>query len=196
MDSTAWFLRCLRKPRVFPRICRRSRDLRERDLRKKCQQAGPRGLFWSDSQDTSLAGFFKLTVEVSKPVIRLMPGQAIGETFRIEHGAKTGNLSTDARKNWSSADFLENPRLEKSETENPESHVCSDLKVGLRLSGVSVVVVDDEPDARDVVKRLLKGCEAEVRAAASPRKRWNSLNRARPMFSLAILGCQRRTGIR
>ncbi len=36
-----------------------------------------------------------------------------------------------------------------------------------RLDGVSVLVVDDEPDARSLVKRVLTDCGAEVRTAAS-----------------------------
>jgi signal transduction histidine kinase/ActR/RegA family two-component response regulator len=36
-----------------------------------------------------------------------------------------------------------------------------------RLDGVSVLVVDDEPDARAVVRRVLADCGAEVRTAAS-----------------------------
>ncbi len=37
----------------------------------------------------------------------------------------------------------------------------------LRLNGIRVLVVDDEPDARNLVKRLLEDCEATVATAAS-----------------------------
>jgi PAS domain S-box-containing protein len=37
----------------------------------------------------------------------------------------------------------------------------------VKLTGVKVLVVDDEPDARALVKRLLSDCEAEVRVAGS-----------------------------
>jgi signal transduction histidine kinase/CheY-like chemotaxis protein len=38
---------------------------------------------------------------------------------------------------------------------------------GLSLAGVGVLVVDDEPDARDLVRRILERCEARVVTAAS-----------------------------
>lgn len=64
--------------------------------------------------------------------------------------------------------------LEKKEDgKAPERHhdsetsVRSDWKADIRLTGVKVVVVDDEPDARDIVRRLLEGCEADVRVAGS-----------------------------
>ncbi len=37
----------------------------------------------------------------------------------------------------------------------------------LKLAGVKVLAVDDEPDARELVRRLLDGCEAIVRTAGS-----------------------------
>ena len=36
-----------------------------------------------------------------------------------------------------------------------------------RLAGVKVLVVDDEPDARGLIKRLLDDCEAAVQTAGS-----------------------------
>ena len=41
------------------------------------------------------------------------------------------------------------------------------LKRDITLSGVRVLVVDDEPDARGLVKRLLEDCDARVKSAAN-----------------------------
>jgi PAS domain S-box-containing protein len=42
--------------------------------------------------------------------------------------------------------------------------------VGVDIKGVRVLVVDDEPDARALVKRLLEGCQAVVTAAESAKE--------------------------
>lgn len=56
--------------------------------------------------------------------------------------------------------------------EHPEVSVPSDLTVDARpqLPGVRVLVVDDEADARALVRRLLEDCGAVVRTAASAQE--------------------------
>jgi PAS domain S-box-containing protein len=49
----------------------------------------------------------------------------------------------------------------------------------VRMGGVRVLVVDDEPDARSLVKRLLEDCEAEVVMAASAAEAMERLRSAR-----------------
>ncbi|MGH7177873.1 MAG: ATP-binding response regulator [Tepidisphaeraceae bacterium] len=46
-----------------------------------------------------------------------------------------------------------------------------------RLQGVKVLVVDDEPDARALVKRVLEDCGAQVETACSAREGMNALRR-------------------
>jgi PAS domain S-box-containing protein len=49
-----------------------------------------------------------------------------------------------------------------------------------RLKGVSVLVVDDEPDARALVRRLLEDCDVHVRVAASAAEALDALRSAPP----------------
>jgi PAS domain S-box-containing protein len=61
------------------------------------------------------------------------------------------------------------PAADEAKREHPAAGVPADLHGAacLRLPGVRVLVVDDEPDARAVVRRLLEDCGAVVRTAAS-----------------------------
>jgi PAS domain S-box-containing protein len=48
-----------------------------------------------------------------------------------------------------------------------DSSATKNLKPDISLNGVRVLVVDDETDARDLVKRLLEDCDAQVKSAAT-----------------------------
>jgi signal transduction histidine kinase/CheY-like chemotaxis protein len=48
------------------------------------------------------------------------------------------------------------------------------------LAGVEVLVVDDEPDALEVVRRMLEACGAEVRCARSAAQALEAITRRRP----------------
>ncbi len=51
-----------------------------------------------------------------------------------------------------------------------------------------VLVVDDEPDARALVKRLLENCEAVVTTAASASEALEALRRAKPDVVISDIG--------
>ena len=57
-----------------------------------------------------------------------------------------------------------------------------------RLEGVRVLVVDDEPDARDLLSALLRRSRAEVEAVASAADALNAIRRARPDVLLSDIG--------
>jgi PAS domain S-box-containing protein len=59
---------------------------------------------------------------------------------------------------------------------------------GRELRGVKVLVVDDEPDTRDVVKRILEECEAEVITAASAEDGFERLIAAKPDVLVSDIG--------
>ena len=59
---------------------------------------------------------------------------------------------------------------------------------GIGLRGVKVLVVDDEPDARDVVRRLLTAAGAEVIAAASAAEALELLERHHPDVLVSDIG--------
>jgi PAS domain S-box-containing protein len=56
------------------------------------------------------------------------------------------------------------------------------------LRGVTVLVVDDEPDARDLVRRLLAGCDADVLTAASPAEALPLVSARRPHVVISDIG--------
>lgn len=58
----------------------------------------------------------------------------------------------------------------------------------MKLGGIRVLVVDDEPDARALVKRLLENCEAVVTTAASASEALEALRRAKPDVVISDIG--------
>ncbi|MFP5391109.1 MAG: ATP-binding protein, partial [Gammaproteobacteria bacterium] len=56
------------------------------------------------------------------------------------------------------------------------------------LSGLKVLVVDDEPDARDLIKRILSDCHAEVTTASSAAEGLAAFRRQRPDVLVSDLG--------
>jgi CheY-like chemotaxis protein len=56
------------------------------------------------------------------------------------------------------------------------------------LSGVSILVVDDEADGRDLVKRVLEGCGAEVFTAGAAHEALAILERERPQVLVSDIG--------
>jgi PAS domain S-box-containing protein len=56
------------------------------------------------------------------------------------------------------------------------------------LSGLQVLVVDDEDDARELIKRILADCNADVLTAATATEALNLLQHARPDLMVSDLG--------
>lgn len=60
---------------------------------------------------------------------------------------------------------------------------CSD-----RLDGLTILVVDDEPDTRDLLKKGLEYCGAQVRLAGSASEALNALNNSVPDVLISDIG--------
>ncbi|MFP5286518.1 MAG: ATP-binding protein, partial [Thermoanaerobaculia bacterium] len=58
----------------------------------------------------------------------------------------------------------------------------------LNLRGIRVLVVDDEPDARETLQEILEHCEAEVLAVGSAGEAMRGLDRFRPHVLLSDIG--------
>jgi CheY-like chemotaxis protein len=56
------------------------------------------------------------------------------------------------------------------------------------LSGVDVLVVDDDRDARELIKRILNDCGATVRIAGSAREALALIHEAQPRLLISDLG--------
>jgi signal transduction histidine kinase/CheY-like chemotaxis protein len=63
----------------------------------------------------------------------------------------------------------------------PDYRICD-------LSGLTVLVVDDEPDARELLARVLNDCGAEVMAAGSAREALALFARRRPDLLVSDIG--------
>ena len=73
--------------------------------------------------------------------------------------------------------------------EHPTTSKMSMLDMShVDLSGVKVLVVDDEPDARALIGRVLAECHAEVFAAASSDEALAELSRFRPHVLVSDIG--------
>lgn len=59
------------------------------------------------------------------------------------------------------------------------------IDVGQILGGVRIVAVDDEPDIREVLARILERCGAHVTSAASAGEALTALARERPDVLIA-----------
>jgi signal transduction histidine kinase/ActR/RegA family two-component response regulator len=63
-----------------------------------------------------------------------------------------------------------------------------------QLDGIRVLVVDDEPDANEMVQTLLASCGADVRVAASTRQALEILDRWRPDLVVSDIGMPEEDG--
>jgi PAS domain S-box-containing protein len=62
------------------------------------------------------------------------------------------------------------------------------------LSGLRVLVVDDEPDARQLISRILESCHAEVRSAASMDEALTAMSAQRPDVLISDIGMPEHDG--
>lgn len=118
----------------------------------------------ADSSTTRRHGGLGLGLSIVKQIVELhggipsvrSPGKGLGATFVV---------TLPAAEVFATAVPVLHPIAFHTplEEEPPElDETCSD-----RLDGITVVAVDDEPDAAEVVYRLLSGCGARVRVAHS-----------------------------
>jgi len=68
------------------------------------------------------------------------------------------------------------------------------LRRHIDLSGLKVLVVDDEPDSASLVKRVLEGCHAEVKAASSMDEALEAFDSFQPHVLLSDIGMPHHDG--
>jgi signal transduction histidine kinase/ActR/RegA family two-component response regulator len=83
----------------------------------------------------------------------------------------------------------------RPEDESARAVVDADRPQAVRLDGVHVLVVDDEADARDVLKMILQSVGAVVVAADSARAAVEALSEARPDVLISDLGMPDQDGL-
>jgi len=83
---------------------------------------------------------------------------------------------------------LESCRLESNESASPA--ICDSVD----LTGIRVLAIDDQEDARELLKRVLEECHAEVVTAASTEEALDALEGHRPHVVLCDIGLPGKDG--
>ncbi len=78
------------------------------------------------------------------------------------------------------------PKVERRHT--AEISAPAMLRKSARMGGVKVVVVDDEPDARSLLRRLLEDCDAEVHTAETAEEAVALVQSERPHVLISDIG--------
>ena len=82
---------------------------------------------------------------------------------------------------------LDAPELRVHPRAGEEAAACRDDPT-LNLRGIRVLVVDDEPDARETLTEILEHCEAEVLAVSSAGEALRELEKFKPHVLLSDIG--------
>ncbi len=99
------------------------------------------------------------------------PGEGLGTTFTIA----LPRVAISAED--------ETPADAASDTVNDAAQLA-----GISLDGVTVLVIDDEPDARSLAKRVLEGSGSTVITAASAEEGFDLFQRHRPQVIVSDIG--------
>ena len=78
------------------------------------------------------------------------------------------------------------PKWERRHTTEIASQTM--LRKSARMGGVKIVVVDDEPDARSLLRRLLEDCDAEVHTAETAEEAVALVQSERPHVLISDIG--------
>jgi PAS domain S-box-containing protein len=84
--------------------------------------------------------------------------------------------------------------LGREERRHPTAESAPPLECPPELDGLRVLVVDDEPDTRLMLKVMLEQCGAEVTTAASARKALEVIERVRPDVLVSDIGMPEEDG--
>ncbi|WZO99003.1 PAS domain S-box protein [Isosphaeraceae bacterium EP7] len=132
----------------------------------------------ADSTTTRLHGGLGLGLAIVKQLAELhggevratSAGEGLGSTFTVSLPIMPVNAETTGR------------------SAPAEVVAKDDLWQGGKLAGLKVMVVDDEPDARQLLRRVLEGCLAEVTEASSAEDALSNLESSVPDLIISDIG--------
>ncbi|HYO23321.1 MAG TPA: ATP-binding protein [Lacipirellulaceae bacterium] len=138
----------------------------------------------ADSSTTRSYGGLGLGLSIVKQLVELHGGSVRAKSAGIGQGA-TFIVSLPLAPIRGASERREHPTAPKP----PDIDVRQ-----FHLAGVKVLVVDDEPDARDLLKRVLGACDAEVQTAASADEALSLLRQHRPDVVVSDIGMPEKDG--
>jgi PAS domain S-box-containing protein len=115
-------------------------------------------------------------VELHGGTVRVKsPGEGEGSTFVVELPLSIAHLTP-----------TEGARIHPRAEGGPDDPCRDDPHLDLR--GIRILVVDDEPDARETLQQILEHCNGEVRTVGSAAEALKSLEAWRPDVLLSDIG--------
>jgi PAS domain S-box-containing protein len=139
----------------------------------------------ADASTTRKHGGLGLGLSIVKHLVELhggkvrakSAGEGLGSTFCVELPLIVVHPPADASR--------EHPRGASFQRGKAEGGMPTDHP---SLAGITVLAVDDEPDAAQLVKRLLESCGARVITASSAREAFDLVVSQRPDMILSDIG--------
>ncbi|HEY4957702.1 MAG TPA: ATP-binding protein [Caldimonas sp.] len=132
----------------------------------------------ADASTTRSQGGLGLGLSIARQLVELHGGSVRASSDGPGHGAA----------------FVVSLPLTAMRHEPPREHRAADgasastLPAHPKLAGLKILIVDDEPDARQLVEQLLRDCDAEVHSAASAAEALALLESVRPDLLLSDIG--------
>ena len=132
-----------------------------------------------DSSTTRRYGGLGLGLSIVKHLVELHGGTVRAQSAGQGLGATFSVLLPVAVVHRSPAESRAHPRTSKA--------TAQDIKV-VDLTGITVLVVDDQPDARNLIARVLSDCNARVVAAANADEALALVESERPNVLVSDIG--------